>query len=186
MSSSDSRLSPEIGVPLLRLCKAAITGADLPLHITATPPEPVEGVFVTLYRGGELRGCVGKLTLSEEELTAGVKEAARCAAYQDPRFPSLNASELPEVSIEISLLTPFERVEGPQGITVGLHGICVRRGAKSGLFLPKVAARAGWDAKTFVDKARLEKAGMSRREMDEGFELYRFRAYTLEESWNRL
>lgn len=186
MSSSDGRLSYEIGIPLLRLCKAAITGADVSLKTALPPPDPVEGVFVTLYKGGKLRGCMGKLGLSAEELTAGVKEAARCAAYQDPRFPALQADEFPEVSIEISLLTPLERVEGPEGITVGLHGVCVRRGAKAGLFLPKVATRAGWDAKTFVEKACLEKAGMSRREMREGFELYRFRAYTLEESWNRL
>ena len=71
------------------------------------------GVFVTLHKGGQLRGCVGQI-VSDKPLYETVTEAAIAAETRDPRFNRVNPSDMPELEIEISVLTslqPLERIE---------------------------------------------------------------------------
>jgi AmmeMemoRadiSam system protein A len=82
-----------------------------------------------------------------------------CSAFNDPRFPPLTPAEWPDVKIEISVLSPFEPVADPSCIAVGVHGIMVRRGYRSGLLLPQVATEQGWDRETFLSHA-CRKAGL--------------------------
>ena len=121
------------------------------------------GVFVTLTRNGELRGCIGfpypMLPLGE-----AIPQAATAAALEDPRFPAVSKSELPSVHIEVTVLsvpeplevTPEER---PGAIEIGRHGLIARGHGRSGLLLPQVATEYCWDPRTFLDHTCM-KAGL--------------------------
>jgi AmmeMemoRadiSam system protein A len=79
-----------------------------------------------------------------------VKEVAAASAFEDPRFPPVRGDELDALSIEISVLSPLERISDVEKIRVGVHGLIMRRGARSGLLLPQVAVEQGWDRDTFL------------------------------------
>lgn len=117
------------------------------------------GAFVSLHRGDELRGCIGRI-LSSSPLYLTVQEMAVAAATQDFRFPALRPEELPEIDIEISVLSVPREISGVGEIRVGEHGIIVRSGASSGLLLPQVATEYGWDAPTFLSHTCV-KAGLA-------------------------
>jgi AmmeMemoRadiSam system protein A len=116
------------------------------------------GAFVTLTRGGRLRGCIG-FVFAERPLLDTVREAAQAAAFHDPRFPPLRASELPEIRLELSVLSEPRPVTDLGEIQVGRHGLIVRRGPRSGLLLPQVATEYGWDRDTFLSHT-CTKAGL--------------------------
>ncbi|MDI9614264.1 TIGR00296 family protein [Methanothermobacter sp.] len=113
------------------------------------------GVFVTLEKNGELRGCIG---YPEPVMTLidALIDAAISAATRDPRFPPVEPEELDEIEVEVSVLTPPTpiRVENPseypQRIRVGVDGLIVERGWARGLLLPQVATEWGWDAEEFL------------------------------------
>jgi AmmeMemoRadiSam system protein A len=127
-------------------------GSDAPML-----REP-RGVFVTLHRKGRLRGCIGYLE-AVKPLGQAVQEMARAAAFQDPRFPPLQAEELPEIDLEISILTRMRRIGAIEEITVGVHGLYLEQGPRRGLLLPQVAAEYGWDRLTFL-RQTCTKAGL--------------------------
>jgi len=102
------------------------------------------GAFVTLKIQGRLRGCIGHITAAAP-LIETVRDVALSSAFEDPRFPPLAREELDRASIEISVLSPFRRARDPSEITVGTHGILMRRGGRSGLLLPQVATEQGWN-----------------------------------------
>jgi AmmeMemoRadiSam system protein A len=118
-------------------------------------PEPTDallapcGAFVTLKVGSALRGCIGSITAARP-LVETVREMAVASAFEDPRFPPLSRGEWPSVRIEISVLSPFERITDMSRIRVGTHGVMIRQGRRSGLLLPQVAAEQGWDRDTFL------------------------------------
>jgi len=117
------------------------------------------GVFVTLKKNNELRGCIG-FPDAVYPLKEAIVKAARAAAFNDPRFPPLREEELKDIEIEISVLTPKEEIApDPQNITIGKHGLIVEYGLLSGLLLPQVAVEQGWDAEEFLNQVCI-KAGM--------------------------
>jgi AmmeMemoRadiSam system protein A len=96
-----------------------------------------QGVFVTIQtHEGELRGCIGHIGAMCRSLTEEVQQCARAAAFEDPRFPPLNASELDSVRIEISLLSPLEPVASTQDLDCKKYGVVVSSGFRRGLLLP--------------------------------------------------
>jgi AmmeMemoRadiSam system protein A len=113
---------------------------------------------VTLKLNGELRGCIGRIGACQPLLET-VKDVAVSSAFDDPRFPPLSPDEWPQVRIEISVLSPFERITDLQRITVGVHGLMVRNGHRSGLLLPQVATEQGWDREAFLSHS-CRKAGL--------------------------
>jgi len=117
------------------------------------------GAFVTLKSGTALRGCIGHITASRS-LVETVKEVALSSAFEDPRFPPMRTDRWPGVSIEISALSPFEPIRNVSAIQVGVHGVLVRQGPRSGLLLPQVAPEQGWDRDTFLTHA-CYKAGLA-------------------------
>lgn len=117
-----------------------------------------QGAFVSLHRGGRLRGCVG-MVLPERPLAETVVACAAAAATEDPRFDPLQAAELPDVTIEISALDPPFRVTDPSQVSIGTHGLLVTERRRRGLLLPQVAVEQGWDLPTFLEEACL-KAGL--------------------------
>lgn len=139
------------------------------------------GVFVTLNMRGELRGCIG-FPEPVYPLYKGVIEAAKSAAFSDPRFPNLIEDELKEVTIEVSVLTKPKQVvvrkpeEYVKEIKVGRDGLIVRSAFGSGLLLPQVASEYKWDNKTFLEHTCI-KAGLPRDMWkDNGCRVYCFRS----------
>ncbi len=119
------------------------------------------GCFVTLKTRGRLRGCIGCFT-AEEPLWRTVAEYTALSALEDPRFSGarLKAPELPEVAMEISVLSPLEECREPDKITLGVHGIYVRQGGRSDCFLPQVATETGWSVEEFWGHCCRDKAGL--------------------------
>jgi AmmeMemoRadiSam system protein A len=118
-----------------------------------------KGAFVTLHRKGELRGCIGQLD-PDRELYKVVERCAMSAAFEDARFPPLQQKELDDLDIEISVLTPFQRIKNIDEIAVGKHGLYIVQGLYRGLLLPQVAEEYGWDRITFLEQT-CHKAGLS-------------------------
>ncbi len=116
------------------------------------------GVFVTITKHGSLRGCIGHI-IADEPLYKITLEMAKAAALNDPRFNPVNGKELPEIEIEISILTPMERVKNFNDIIIGRDGLFIRRGYHSGLLLPQVATDYGWTVEEFLEQTCL-KAGL--------------------------
>ncbi|MBW2091304.1 MAG: AmmeMemoRadiSam system protein A [Deltaproteobacteria bacterium] len=161
----EESISTEEQKLLLKLARATIAGK---LNIEEAAPEikPVppftapRGAFVTLRKAGQLRGCIGTFS-TQNSLSATVEEMAVAAAFQDPRFPPLRPEELPEVELEISVLTPMRQIENVEEIEVGRHGIYIVQGFYSGVLLPQVATENHWDRQTFLEQTCL-KAGLNR------------------------
>jgi len=130
-------------------------------HEAGPPPDGLAApgaAFVTVRVGGELRGCIGTFgTL--EPLWDTVHEMARAATTRDLRFAPLAARDLPELTVEVSVLAPARRIRGPAELELGRHGLEIRRGARRGLLLPQVAADHGLDRETFLAET-CRKAGL--------------------------
>lgn len=135
------------------------------------------GAFVTLHVRGELRGCIGHVGHigSSEAVLQVIARCAVSASSEDPRFPPIDAAELPELAIELSLLGPLEPIAGPTDIEIGRHGLVVESGFRRGLLLPQVATEWNWDAETFLAHT-CRKAGLSTDAWKRGASLWRFEA----------
>jgi AmmeMemoRadiSam system protein A len=116
------------------------------------------GAFVSLHINQKLRGCIGYIQ-AVKPLIDTIKEMAQSAAFNDPRFPPLTPSEFDLLDIEISVLSPMKRIIDTDEIQVGTHGILIRRGLYSGLLLPQVATKYGWDRDEFLFHT-CQKAGL--------------------------
>ena len=116
------------------------------------------GAFVTIHIRGDLRGCIGYIE-GVKSIPETVKDMAAASAFKDPRFSSLSAEEYKTIDIEISILTPVERVNDVNDIVVGRDGLIITRGFSRGLLLPQVPVEQGWDRDTFLSHTCM-KAGL--------------------------
>jgi uncharacterized protein (TIGR00296 family) len=121
------------------------------------------GVFVTISKRGQLRGCIG-LPYPVMPLGEALIHAAKAAALEDPRFPPVAEDELDLISVEVTILTVPAPIAGEpdarvRHVEVGKHGLIIRGMGTSGLLLPQVATEYGWDAGTFLDQT-CHKAGL--------------------------
>ena len=117
------------------------------------------GAFVTLNeKSGALRGCIGYVNPIKPLLHAVVEMSIACST-RDPRFHPVTSEELPNLDLEVSVLSPLEEIRDVEAIRVGEHGIMIKKGASSGLLLPQVATELGWDRYQFV-KETCRKAGL--------------------------
>jgi len=137
------------------------------------------GAFVTITIGGRLRGCIGNIR-GVAPLDETISRMAVSAATEDPRFPTLEPGELEKIAIEISVLTPFEKISDPELIEVGRHGLYLEKGMNRGLLLPQVATEYGWDRYHFLDQTCL-KAGLPAGAWKEGADIYVFSAQIFNE-----
>ena len=115
------------------------------------------GAFTTLYCKGRLRGCVGYPT-AVLPLYRTVRETARAAAFDDPRFVPVVMSEARDLRISISVLSPVRPIRAEE-VEVGRHGLLISHGAHRGLLLPQVPVEHGWDRVTFLEQT-CRKAGL--------------------------
>ena len=117
------------------------------------------GAFVSLHKQGRLRGCIGHFG-EDTPLHEIVAEMARAAAFEDPRFQPLRREELDDIDIEISVLTPMRRIQSLDEFELHKHGIYIRKGYRSGTFLPQVADEVNWTKEEFVGHCSQDKAGL--------------------------
>jgi AmmeMemoRadiSam system protein B/AmmeMemoRadiSam system protein A len=142
--------------------------------------EKDRGAFVTLNERGQLRGCIGYVS-AVQPLYETIRGAAISAALKDPRFPPVNKEELEKIKFEISVLSPFHRVYETDRITVGKHGLMIRKGKYEGLLLPQVASDNNWDRLTFLQQT-CRKAGLPPDAWkDEDTDIFAFSAFVFGE-----
>ncbi len=137
-----------------------------------------KGVFVTLKKAGQLRGCIG---FPEPTFSLGdaLVKAAVAAASQDPRFEPVGKSEIDKIVVEVTILTAPEKIEGareelPSKVKVGRDGLIARSGAFSGLLLPQVPVELNWDSRQFLSQTCLKAGLPSDAWENEGTELLSF------------
>jgi AmmeMemoRadiSam system protein A len=155
------------------------------LSEVAEPAEALRtpcGAFVTLYKGRRLRGCIGHIE-AYRPLYATVRECARAAALEDPRFEPVVPAELVSLRIEISVLSPLVNI-APQDVEVGRHGLLISRGAQRGLLLPQVAVEWNWEREQFLEETCL-KAGLPPDAWRHGAKIQAFTAEVLQEPSKR-
>ena len=133
------------------------------------------GVFVTLKKHGQLRGCIGYVA-PMKPLYVTVRDVAMFAALKDTRFQPVTARELGELEYEVSVLSPLRRVLDVNEIRVGEHGLVIRKGGYEGLLLPQVATEEQWDRLTFLEQT-CYKAGLPENAWkDADTDIFRFTA----------
>src|SRR2546427_3864564 len=103
------------------------------------------GVFVSLKKRGELRGCIGTIEPAHENLAVEIIENAISAATKDPRFRSVEEEELPELVVSVDILSTPERAAGPEDLDVQRYGLIVKAGTRRGLVLPDIEGVAPGD-----------------------------------------
>lgn len=118
-----------------------------------------KGAFVTLHKRGQLRGCIGNI-MGKGPLYLTVRDMAIESATGDPRFKPATLEELKDIEIEISVLSKPKREFNPDNIVMGKHGVIVRKGYNSGVFLPQVADDTGWSREEFLSNLCEHKAGL--------------------------
>ncbi len=117
------------------------------------------GAFVTLKKQGNLRGCIGHFE-ADKPLYEMVQQMAVAAATQDYRFSRLSISEIKDLEIEISVLSPMKKISSVKEIQLGRDGIYIRKGGRSGTFLPQVATDTGWSLEDFLGNCARDKSGI--------------------------
>ena len=123
----------------------------------------VMGVFVTLKKSGQLRGCVGMLG-EPMKIRPALLQAGHRTAVSDQRFPPVAAHELPLLTLDVTILFNFETIHEigearAKAVEVGKHGLKIIHEGRSGLLLPIVAVEHQWDARTFLEQV-CRKAGL--------------------------
>jgi AmmeMemoRadiSam system protein A len=132
--------------------------AATPVKTDSPVLSEARGAFVSLHRSGQLRGCIGFIE-AVKPLLQTVREMAAAAAFHDPRFRPLQANELADLDIEISVLSPLRLIKSTDEIEIGKHGLYIVRGLNRGLLLPQVATQYHWDRQQFLEQT-CYKAGL--------------------------
>ena len=171
-----------LAVHLARQALTAYTESKKIIEPRDLPPvfEEKRGVFVTLHKDGELRGCIG-YPLPIMPLGKAIVDSAINACSRDPRFPCVRPTELERIELEVTILTPPEvyaepKKRLPEQVIIGRDGLIVTRGPYSGLLLPQVAPEWGFDSLEFLSHTCL-KAGLPPDAwLDEDTEVQHFQA----------
>lgn len=162
---------------LLQLAHRSIAARLRGERVELTPPSEhlgeTRGAFTTIHERGHLRGCIG-YPLAIAPLYQTVADTAAAAAFEDPRFMPVTADELPNLSIEISVLSPLNLISAEE-VEVGRHGLVVSYNGRRGLLLPQVPVEHGWDRETFLAQTCM-KAGVSPDAWKRGARLEAFTA----------
>jgi len=185
-SEDKKMLSVEEKKKLLNIARSSLehylkTGKKMPVEENDPVLLKKIGAFVTLNDKHGLRGCIGSM-VGTEPLYLTVRDMAIEAGTGDPRFAPAKFSELKDLEFEISVLSPLERVDSADKIEMGKHGVLIRSGFKSGVFLPQVAIETGWSKDEFLSNLCYSKAGLSPDAWkDKNTEIYIFTAEVFSE-----
>jgi AmmeMemoRadiSam system protein A len=185
-------MDKEEGIKLVKLARKAI---EYFMHTGKPPSETIEssalkelrGVFVTLKKveGNELRGCIG-FPLPTHPLWKATMDGALNAAFNDPRFPPMGAAEIDKVTVEVSVLSKPEEVEGPKNelprkIEIGTDGLMLEKQNRKALLLPQVATEQNWNAEQFLEEL-CQKANLLRTDWKkDSVKIFKFQAQIFRE-----
>jgi AmmeMemoRadiSam system protein B/AmmeMemoRadiSam system protein A len=164
-SQADFNLTDEQKIYLLKLARKTIEDyvRDGKVHAPKMPEDAIlandGAVFVTLHRDGLLRGCIGQM-IAQGPLYLAVRDMAISAATRDHRFQPVSTKELDSIDIEISVLSPMQPFEDWRNFEMGVHGIWLTNGNRSGVFLPQVGRETGWSKERFLQELCSQKAGL--------------------------
>jgi AmmeMemoRadiSam system protein B/AmmeMemoRadiSam system protein A len=139
-----------------------------------------QGVFVTLKKGGELRGCIGHIP-PDLPVSQAVAKVALQAAFADRRFPELRPDELAGVEIQISLLSPLKPVSGPGEIVIGRDGVQIVKDGRAAIYLPEVPVEQEWNVEETLEHL-CRKAGLAPGSWRSGARLFTYTTETFSES----
>jgi len=187
-NANDAILSDNDKEQLLKLARGTLeyyfkngkppAPADLGIEVTPGM-EQIMGAFVTLKEHGQLRGCIGEIIPNRPLYQAVIAQAVN-AAFNDPRFNKVEASELPEIDLEISALTPSKPVDSYNDIIIGKHGMTLEKRGRRAVFLPQVAPEQGWDLDQTLTHLAM-KAGLAPDDWKEGTNFTVFEAIVFHE-----
>jgi AmmeMemoRadiSam system protein A len=177
ISGTPREYSPDERTLLLRAAHQAIEGAlrgeELDIAAPSVHLAELRAAFTTLHLQGELRGCVG-YAFPVYPLYRTVLETAVAAAYGDSRFWPVTEIEVPQLRIEISVMSPLVEI-APEQVEVGKHGLIITQGQRRGLLLPQVPVEHGWDVERFLCESCV-KAGLPSDAWSRGAKLEAFTA----------
>ena len=161
LTDEEKRLLKDIALTSIKDSLAGKRIAEMDRSLFAHHPSLKErcGAFVSLHKQGRLRGCIGHFG-EDVPLHEIVAEMARAAAFEDPRFMPVTREELDNLDSEISVLTPMRRIQSIDEFLLHKHGIYIRKGRRSGTFLPQVADEVNWTKEEFVGHCSQDKAGL--------------------------
>jgi len=177
--------SKEEKIELLKLARdtilAKISGEAIPEKTTNNLKfQDKRGVFVTLHKDKELRGCIG-YPLPMEPLYSGIIDNAISASTEDPRFTQVSKEEFEKLSIEISILTVPKEIKDYKSIIIGQDGIIISNEFNKGLFLPQVPVEQGWNLEQYLSYGCL-KAGLLHDEWKRNVKIEVFQAIVFGEN----
>jgi AmmeMemoRadiSam system protein A len=162
--------------PYVELAKNTIeeyvkTGKISPVPAEIPPDmKKKAGVFVSLKKKGQLRGCIGTFLPSTENIYTEIVRNAIASATQDPRFPPVNASELDEIEYSVDILSPPEPVKNLDELDPKKYGVIVVKGWQKGLLLPDIEG-----VNTVDEQLRIAKLKAGINPFDTDIEIYKFR-----------
>ncbi|MBI5665934.1 MAG: AmmeMemoRadiSam system protein A [Nitrospirae bacterium] len=160
--------------PLVKLAKDTVEQYTRTRKIIGPPDDPAPemsakaGVFVSIKKKGELRGCIGTFQSTTENVAIEIIQNAISAATQDPRFPAVSKSELEALEYSVDVLTEPEKVKSKKDLDPKKYGIIVKSGNRKGLLLPDLEGVDTVDEQVSIASM---KAGIY---LEEDIELYRF------------
>lgn len=134
------------------------------------------GVFVTLKKNGNLRGCMGTFQAVQDNAAQEIINNAMTAAESDPRFPEVHKSELDELTISVDILTEAERVNDKSELDPKKYGVLVKGGHQTGLLLPDLEGIDTVDKQLSIAK---KKAGLK---ADSQIDIFRFKVKRFKEN----
>lgn len=184
--TKDFSLSQQDKVRLLTLARHSIDNhlqnKSLPEVNATTLSDALKtpcGAFVTLNKNNKLRGCIGQF-MATESLYKVVEQMAVAAAFHDYRFQPVQQQEMPQIEVEISVLTPLKKINNIDEFELGKQGIYMVKGNRSGTFLPQVAGETGWNKTEFLGHCAQDKAGIGWNGWKDA-ELYTYEALVFNE-----
>lgn len=165
-ASAVSELNVDEQKILLRIAKETVESfviaAKAPeFNITDERLLQKQGAFVTLNKGGQLRGCIGQIVPSNQPLWQVVRDMAVAACSEDNRFNPVSKDELSQLEYEVSVLSAPEQINDWHKIELGKQGVIIKKSGQSGVFLPQVATETGWSLEEFLSQLCWQKAGLS-------------------------
>jgi len=185
-AAPDAHLSREAGQALVAAARQTLQTS---LSSAVPAPQPAldkfpelsrsTGLFVTLRKAGALRGCIGRIE-GAGPLAKVLPEVALDAALRDGRFQPVAPEELPQLHIEVSVLTPPVKLARLGDLVAGRDGVILEHQGRHGVFLPQVWEETGWTRLEFLRELASQKAGLAPDAWKQAT-LYVFQDQTFEE-----
>jgi len=159
--------------PLVRLAKRSVESyvrKGKVVQVKRLTPEmkPKAGVFVSIHKAGELRGCIGTIEPQRNNVAEEIIANAINSASRDPRFYPITADELGELEYSVDVLTKPKPVRSRKQLDAKRYGVIVERGGRKGLLLPDLEGVESAEEQIGICR---QKAGIA---PDEPAKLYRF------------